>query len=272
MKSILDEIVLSKRREVAEAAAGRPLEALEERLPDAPAIRPFATELAADPGDRKANVIAEIKRRSPSAGLIRDDFDPVDIAGRYHAGGARAISCLTDEPYFGGRLEHLVLVRGAVPLPVLRKDFIIDRYQVAEARVAGADAVLLIAECLDDRSLLECHEYARSLGLSVLVEVHSPENLERVLGLVTIDSGQGTLLGINNRDLTRMQTDPGRTGRLLATVADGVVRPGDVVSESGIRTPDDLRALRGIGVHSVLVGEHLMGRPDPGRALAELLS
>ena len=272
MKSILEEIVQHKRREVAEASAEVPQEALEERLPGAPALRPFATELARDPGSGKTNVIAEIKRRSTSAGLIRERFDPVDIAGRYHDGGARAISCLTDQAYFGGKLAYLGLVREAVPLPVLRKDFIIDRYQVAEARVAGADAVLLIAECLDDRSLLECHDYARSLGLAVLLEVHSRENLERVLGLVEIDAAAGTLLGINNRDLARMRTDLGQTERLLESVTKGTVDPSHVVSESGIRTPEDLRAVRRLGVRSVLVGEHLMGQPDPGAALAALLS
>ena len=261
-----------KREEVARASEALPLSRLEKALENAAEIRPFATVLARRPQETPANVIAEIKRMSPSAGLIREDFDPVDIAGRYHASGARAISCLTDETYFGGELSYLKMVREAVPLPVLRKDFIIDRYQVAESRAAGADAILLIAECLDDGSLTTCHEYARSLGLSILVEVHSTENLHRVLDLVEIGAEAHTLLGINNRDLARMRTDLGQTARLLESLGKRKVPLDCVVSESGIRTPSDLAALGEIGVHTVLIGEHLMGQPDPGLALVELLS
>lgn len=248
------------------------MDLLEKRLQDASAIRPFATELARTPTVLNANVIAEIKRMSPSAGLIREDFEPVDIAGRYHASGAKAISCLTDETYFGGRLEYLESVRDSVPLPVLRKDFIIDRYQVLESRVHGADAILLIAECLDDEMLVGCHDHACSLGLSILVEVHSEENLKRVLDLVEIGPGRNTLLGINNRDLTRMVTDLGQTARLLEASESARIPRNWVVSESGIRTPEDLAVLRGCGVHTVLVGEHLMRQSDPGAALTELLS
>ena len=272
MTSILDEIVERKKAEVRRASQAIPLDRLEERLGDAPVVRPFAAELAREPQGLKANVIAEIKRMSPSAGLIREDFDPVDIAERYHASGAKAISCLTDEHYFGGKLGYLELVREAVPLPVLRKDSIVDRYQVAESRVHGADAVLLIAECLEDESLVTCHTYARSIGLSILVEVHSAENLQRVLDLVAIGPEDNTLLGINNRDLTRMQTNLGQTARLLESPGAEIIPRGWVVSESGIRTPEDLAALRQFGVHTVLVGEHLMSQPDPGAALAELLS
>ena len=272
MTSILDEIVERKKQEVARASAVVPLGRLEASLAEADEIRAFAAALARPPAARHTNVIAEIKRMSPSAGVIREDFDPVDIAGRYHASGAVAISCLTDETYFGGDLAYLRMIREAVPLPVLRKDFIIDRYQVAEARIAGADAILLIAECLDDASLIQCHEYAGSLGLSVLLEVHSIDNLHRVLDLVAIGPEHQTLLGINNRDLTRMQTDLAQTERLLGSLEQDRVDPGSVVSESGITTPADLERLRSIGVHSVLVGEHLMRRPDPGTALAELLS
>ena len=272
MTSILDEIVQRKKEEVERASRAIPLDRLEAGLADADEIRPFASELIREPAAQSANVIAEIKRMSPSAGLIREDFDPVDIAGRYHASGAKAISCLTDETYFGGDLSYLRLIRDAVPLPVLRKDFIIDPYQVVEARIAGADAVLLIAECLDDRSLVTCHQQARTLGLSTLLEVHSVDNLHRVLDLVEFGSDHETLLGINNRDLTRMQTDLDQTGRLLDSIARDRVDPSFVVSESGIRTPADLERLREIGVRSVLVGEHLMSQPDPGIALSELLS
>ena len=272
MTSILDEIVERKKAEVRRASKAIPLDRLEAQLEGASRVRPFAVELAREPRGLNANVIAEIKRMSPSAGLIREDFDPVDIAGRYHASGAMAISCLTDEHYFGGKLAYLQEVREAVPLPVLRKDFIIDRYQVAESRVHGADAILLIAECLDDESLVTCHQYAHSIGLSILVEVHSAENLQRVLDLVAIGPDQNTLLGINNRDLTRMETNLDQTARLLESSEAARIPRGWVVSESGIRTSEDLAALKRCGVHTVLVGEHLMSQPDPGAALAEMLS
>ncbi|MEE2681497.1 MAG: indole-3-glycerol phosphate synthase TrpC [Planctomycetota bacterium] len=271
MASILDEIVERKRDEVRRASREVPEDLLERRIDDAAAIRPFAAELARPPRSINANVIAEIKRMSPSAGLIREDFEPVDIARRYHASGAKAISCLTDEPYFGGRLEYLPLLHAAVPLPILRKDFIIDRYQVVESRAHGADAILLIAECLDDATLVECHGHAGALGLSILIEVHSEENLKRVLDLVEIGPDRNTLLGINNRDLTRMETDLGQTARLLEASEASRVPRDWVVAESGIRTSEDLDALRACGVHTVLVGEHLMRQPDPGAALAELL-
>ena len=218
------------------------------------------------------NLIAEIKRKSPSAGLIREDFDPIDIARRYQDAGAKAISCLTDGPGFGGHLDDLKMVREATDLPVLRKEFIIDPYQVTEARAGGADAVLLIAECLDDDMLRRCRDRARELDLSVLIELHAEENLERMLRINDFASDRELLLGINNRDLTRMETDVARTARLLSDPTARGTDPKGVVSESGIKTPEDLEKLRAIGVRIVLVGEHLMRCDDPGDALKKLLS
>ena len=272
MKTILDDIVARKELEVAQTMAAHPLTELEATLADAPLTRGFAAALRSEPGALKTNVIAEIKRKSPSAGLIREDFDPVDIAKRYQDAGAKAISCLTDGPGFGGRLEYLKMVRDATSLPILRKDFIIDPYQVIEARVWGADAVLLIAECLDDEMLKRCRDQARELGLSVLIELHAEANLERVLELNDFAGDRELLIGINNRDLARMKTDLSRTEELLTMdVAEGLEREG-VVSESGIRTPEDLKDLRDCGVRIVLVGEHLMRCDDPGDALKKLLS
>ena len=272
MKTILDDIVARKELEVAQTMAAHPLTELEATLADAPLTRGFAAALRSEPGALKTNVIAEIKRKSPSAGLIREDFDPVDIAKRYQDAGAKAISCLTDGPGFGGRLEYLKMVRDATSLPILRKDFIIDPYQVIEARVWGADAVLLIAECLDDEMLKRCRDQARELGLSVLIELHAEANLERVLELNDFAGDRELLIGINNRDLARMKTDLSRTEKLLTMdVAEGFEREG-VVSESGIRTPEDLKDLRDCGVRIVLVGEHLMRCDDPGDALKKLLS
>ena len=272
MKTILDDIVARKKLEVAETIDEHPLEELEARLADAPPVRSFAASLREPPGMLKTNVIAEIKRQSPSAGLIREDFDPGDIARRYQDAGAKAISCLTDGPGFGGRLEYLKVVRETVTLPILRKEFIIDPYQVVEARAWGADAVLLIAECLDDDMLKRCRDKARELGLSVLIELHAEENLERIIGSNDFALDRDLLLGINNRDLARMKTDLNRTEHLLGLeVARGLDTEG-VVSESGIRTPEDLRRLRESGVRIVLVGEHLMRCDDPGEALKSLLS
>ena len=272
MKTILDDIVARKELEVAETMAAHPRTELEAELADAPPIRGFAAALRAEPSAHETNVIAEIKRKSPSAGVIREDFDPVDIAKRYQEAGAKAISCLTDGPGFGGRLEYLRMVRAATSLPVLRKEFIIDPYQVIEARVWGADAILLIAECLDDDMMRRCRDEARELGLSVLIELHAEENLERVLRLNDFAGDPELLLGINNRDLARMKTDLSRTRELLTMdVAKNLERNG-VVSESGIRTPGDLKDLRDSGVRIVLVGEHLMRCDDPGDALKKMLS
>lgn len=226
----------------------------------------------------RASVIAEIKRKSPSAGWIREEyrpgadgsdvFAPEDIARRYHAAGARAISCLTDWSYFGGDLSYLERVRAAVPLPVLRKDFLVDAWQVHESRAAGADAVLLIAECLTDGAMAELLWVALGLGMDALLESHDEANLERCARLAAGSPTGRVLLGINNRDLRTMRVDLGHTLRMAGRVADA----GLLVSESGIRSPEDLDRLAGGGVRMVLVGESLMAGIDPGAALSGLIS
>jgi indole-3-glycerol phosphate synthase len=206
-------------------------------------------------------VIAEVRKASPSAGVLRADFDPVAIGRTYAAHGAACLSVLTDEPFFQGRLEYLTNVRRAVDVPVLRKDFIFDRYQLLEARAAGADAVLLIAEVVPDPELGKLLQETAALGLDALVELHDADQLPRV-----VDSG-AALIGINNRDLRTFAT------RLEHTLdlAHGVPRDRCLVSESGIRTRDDLDRLQAAGVRAVLVGESLMRAPDIGAALDALL-
>lgn len=272
MASILEKIVQRKKQEVASAMELVTADTVQGQARDAAPPRQFFSAVVEEGQAHLTRVIAEIKRKSPSAGVIREDFDPPTIARQYHDAGARAISCLTDEVDFGGDIEFIGLIRRAVELPVLRKDFIIDPYQVWESRVAGADAILLIAECLEMERLLECREIARQLGMTTLVEVHSQRNLDRVIESVQFGPGENTLLGINNRDLSRMVTEPSHTTQMLEAVDSNTLDRSFVVSESGIRTPEDLALLRASGVNIVLVGEHLMARTDPGSALEELLS
>lgn len=256
---VLDEIVAHKRLEIASARVTRPESELLSRLTAAPAVRDFrAALLSAAP---RVGLIAEIKKASPSAGLIRADFNPVSIARTYEDHGANCLSVLTDEKYFQGQLDYLTAVRSAVGLPVLRKDFIIDRYQVLEARVAGADCILLIAECLNDCQMRDLYFYASELGMETLIEIHDEENLERVLKL------EPGLIGINNRDLQAMVTDLQHTIRLAPRVPAGCL----LVSESGIKTHADVQLLQQAGARAILVGESLMRQPDLGQAVDRLL-
>jgi indole-3-glycerol phosphate synthase len=256
--TILDKIVASKRQEIAEAKRLRPEGMLRERLADAPPARSFFAPLAA-PGPIK--LIAEIKKASPSKGVIRADFDPVAIARTYQKHGATCLSVLTDEPFFQGHLDYLRQVRAAVDLPLLRKDFILDRYQLIEARAAGADAVLLIAECLDDCNLRALHNEAVELGMTPLVELYEPQNLRRVF-----DAG-ATLIGVNNRDLRTFELDLENTLSMRHHVPDQCV----LVAESGIRTRADVERLQAARVDAMLVGETLMAHPDIGAAVDALL-
>lgn len=272
MPDTLREILDHKRGEVERAKARKPFGELEAEVAQAEPPRNFFRAVTRAHRDARTAVIAEIKRQSPSAGLIReayagDGFRPEDIARQYEAAGAAAISCLTDEKFFGGSLAFIERVKAAVDLPVLRKDFLIDPWQLWESRAAGADAVLLIAEALTEGELVDMLILAQRLGLTVLVEVHSMENLLRVRPHIGFPHPTYCLLGINNRDLSTMTTDVSHTMRLVDLVDDPTV----LVSESGIRTAADLRKLREAGVHIALVGEHLMRQEDPGAALAELL-
>jgi len=256
--TILDEIVAAKRQEIARAKAAVPEDLLRRRLADASPVRDFLGALAHGPPIR---LIAEVKKASPSKGVIRADFDPVQIAQIYQQHGAACISVLTDTPYFQSSLSDLRRVREAVGLPVLRKDFIIDPYQVLEARAAGADAVLLIAECLDDASLRQLHDATVALGMAPLVELYDPANLPRVL------AAGARLIGINNRDLRTFETDLDHTLRLRRQIPDDRI----VVGESGIRTRDDVLRLQSAAVNAMLVGETLMASADIAAAVDALL-
>lgn len=259
MSDILETIVQQKRLEIAAAQSARPAAELQRQLADAPPVRDFAGALRAG---RPMHVIAEVKKASPSAGLIRADFDPVTIAQTYERHGAACISVLTDESFFQGHLDDLRAVRQAVSIPVLRKDFILDRYQVLEARAAGADCILLIAECLDDCRLRDLYFYASELGLESLIEIYDPENLERVLRL------EPSLLGINNRNLRTFVTDLAHSIDLRGKVPESCV----LVSESGIHTRADVERLEAAKIDAMLVGETLMRAPDVGAKLDELLA
>lgn len=255
--SILDEIVAHKRAEVAARKAEVSPGALGAHASEAPAPVDFAAALR---GDCVA-LVAEFKRRSPSAGEIRADLGPLDVARAYQKAGAAAVSVLTDERYFGGRLEDLRAVSDGVVLPVLRKDFIIDAYQVAEARVWGADAVLLIAAALSKERLRELREEAERYGMAALVEAHDGAELEAAL-----DSG-ACLVGINNRDLSTFKVDLGVTEALAPEVPAGVV----LVGESGVGTRPDVERLAAAGVDAVLVGGSIMAGGDVGAAAAALV-
>ncbi len=272
MPATLREIVEHKRLEVERRKAEISMRELESLVAQAEPPRNFFRAVTRHPPGMHTSVIAEIKRRSPSAGLIRpeyegDAFRPEDIARQYLDAGASAISCLTDEKFFGGRLSFIERVKDAVPLPVLRKDFIIDPWQLWESRAHGADAVLLIAECLNESQLVDMLILAQQLQLTTLLEVHAMDNLLRVRPHVGFPHPGYALLGINNRDLDDMTTDLGHTLRLVDMVEDRSI----LVSESGIRSPDDLARLRTHGVRIVLVGEHLMRHEHPGEALKALL-
>jgi len=269
----LAEIVAHTRDMVAAAKGLVPQRDLELEVAQADPPRNFFAAVVNRRPPGTTAVIAEIKRRSPSAGWIRPEyqdegFDPASIARQYSESGASAISCLTDEKFFAGHLSYIQRVKDACPLPVLRKDFIIDPYQLWEARAAGADAVLLIAECLTESEIVDMLILGRQLQLTTLLEVHSMENLLRVRPHVGFPHAGYSLLGINNRDLTTMTTDIAHTTRLVDLVDD----PSVLVSESGIRTPDDLARLREAGVRITLVGEHLMRHEHPGEALGALLA
>ncbi len=256
--NILSQIIERKRVEIAEARERRPESMLLEQLNSAPPVRDFAAALRSAPD---IGLIAEVKKGSPSAGIIRPDFDPVQIALTYERHGANCLSVLTDEHFFLGHLDYLRAVRAAVGIPVMRKEFIIDRYQVLEARAAGADCILLIAECLDDCHLRDLYFYASELGMESLIELYDVENLDRILKL------EPALIGINNRDLRSFVTDLDHTVRLAKQVPSSTL----LVSESGIKTRQDIDRVKAGGARAILVGETLMRAPDIGRAIDELL-
>lgn len=260
MSDILHRIVAVKRDEIASARRHRNLPSLRREAENLGDVRDFAGALKLKVDAGRAAVIAEVKRASPSKGVLRERFVPADIATSYAQHGASALSVLTDQQFFQGSAEYLVQARAACELPVLRKDFIIDEYQVYEARAMGADCILLIAACLDDGQMAELEACAHDLGLAVLVEVHDAAELDRALRLKT------PLLGINNRNLRSFDVTLDVTLGLLPRVP----RERLLVTESGILRRDDVRRMRDAGVHAFLVGEAFMRAEDPGAALADL--
>jgi indole-3-glycerol phosphate synthase len=255
---VLADIVATKRTEVEQRQQQVPLAELQAMVKDLPPTRDFLGALRGGPPLR---LIAEVKKASPSAGLIRPDFDPVQIARAYAAGGATCLSVLTDKQYFQGDLAYLQLIREQVPLPLLRKDFVIDPYQIYEARVAGADAVLLIAECLTAGQLRDYYQLGRSLNLAVLSELHDAANLDAIL-----DSGT-ELIGVNNRDLRTFHVDTQQTLRIRAQVP----RDRVLVGESGVKDRALVLEWQAAGVDAMLVGETLMRQADLTIAVRELL-
>jgi indole-3-glycerol phosphate synthase len=250
--TILDKIIADKRIEVARCKEQQPVELLREKLRGMKKCRNFYSAVTQS-NRRGLNVIAEVKKASPSAGLIRADFDPVQIAAIYEKCGADAISVLTDEKYFQGKLDYLTAVKEAVSLPVLRKDFIIDPYQVYEARAAGADAILLIAEALTPADLMDLLILANELTLTALIEVHGADTLLQMRSMVGFPQKNYSVLGINNRDLTTMIVDINNTQRL----AELVDNRRELIAESGIKTRKDVEKLIKVGVGGVLIGQTL---------------
>jgi len=260
--NILDRIMAVKRAEVAAAKASQPPATLEKIAAATGPARDFVAALQKKTKAGEAAVIAEIKRASPSKGLLREQFVPAEIAKSYAAGGAACLSVLTDREFFQGAPEHLAAARAACGLPALRKDFVFDPYQVLEARAMGADCILLIAACLSAAEMKALEEVARGLGMAVLVEVHDAAELDAALTLRT------PLVGVNNRDLRTFETRIETTLGLL----EGMPADRIVITESGIASPADVARLRGRGVNAFLVGEAFMRAPDPGRALRALFA
>lgn len=260
--TILKTIVQRKWEEIAERKQQVSLDEMQQRALQQPPCRGFVRAIENKIAAGEAAVIAEIKKASPSKGVIREDFIPAEIATSYEKGGAACLSVLTDVDYFQGADEYLQQARNAVRLPVIRKDFIVDPYQVYEARAIGADCILLIAACLDDAQLTSLNDLALELGMDVLVEVHDRAELERALKL------PNRLIGINNRNLHTFDVQLETTFKLLELIPDDRI----VVTESGIHTTDDVAAMRGHNVDAFLVGEAFMREPEPGRRLLELFN
>ncbi|GAB4385341.1 MAG: indole-3-glycerol phosphate synthase TrpC [Elainellaceae cyanobacterium] len=265
-QNILEEIVWHKEKEIDQLRERMPLMELQSKIADAPPVRDFAAALRQ--GKTQPALIAEVKKASPSKGVICPDFDPVAIAQAYEAGGASCISVLTDTKFFQGSFSYLRQIRDAVNLPLLCKDFLIYPYQIYLARLNGADAVLLIAAILPDRDLQYFIKITKALGMTPLIEVHTLEEFDRVLGLQGV-----TLIGINNRNLEDFSVDLQTTRQLLAERSESLqAKEILVVSESGLHTASDLRLVHQAGAAAVLIGESLVKQPEPSQAIADLFA
>ncbi|HEY9760943.1 MAG TPA: indole-3-glycerol phosphate synthase TrpC [Trichocoleus sp.] len=265
-RNILEKIIWKKEEEVAQLRERLPLSDLQRQVLNAPLPRDFTQALRQ--GKTSPALIAEVKKASPSKGVIREDFDPVAIARAYADNGASCLSVLTDKTFFQGDFEYLAQIREVVDVPLLCKEFIIYPYQMYLARLKGADAVLLIAAVLSDKDLGYFVQIAKALGMNALVEVHSLEELDRVLAIESI-----TLIGINNRDLGTFVTTLDTTQQLITARRPQLqARNALIVSESGIHTPEDLQTVVEAGANAVLVGESLMKKPDPGQAIVDLFT
>ena len=258
--TILDDILAAKRQEVEVAKARLPLKELEKRVPVPRSSREFRRAL--EDASAKPALIAELKRQSPSKGMLRERFDPVSLAQQLQDAGAAALSVLTDERFFGGTLDFLRDVQQFTEIPILRKDFILDAYQLYEAAYYQADAVLLIVQALSDEQLRDYLQIARRLGLDALVEVHTETELARAL------TAGASVIGLNHRDLRTFTMYPDTTARLIPKIPAGIV----IVAESGIQHQEEVRRLKMLGVHAVLIGESLMTAPDPAAKVRELFA
>ena len=257
MSNILDKILATKREEIRLTSSYRPIEDLQREVGDVPIVRNFEQAIRNKIANGESAVIAEIKKASPSKGVIREQFDPITIAQTYEQNGAACLSVLTDRDYFMGAAEYLVAARSATQLPVLRKDFIVDPYQIFEARCMGADCILLIVAALEQSQMLELEHVATQLGMSVLVEAHSQEEFERAIQLET------SLIGVNNRDLRTFETSLETTFGLISALPEDRI----LITESGIHDRADVILMPERGVFAFLVGEAFMRQTDPGEAL-----
>ena len=262
MSDILDKILATKREEIRLTSSYRSMQDLQREVNSAPPVRNFEEAIHNKIAKGGCAVIAEIKKASPSKGVIREEFDPITIAQSYEQHGAACLSVLTDREYFMGAPEYLVAARSATKLPVLRKDFIVDPYQIFEARCMGADCILLIVAALEQSQMLDLERVAAQLGMSVLVEAHSHEEFERAIQLQT------PLIGVNNRDLRTFETSLDTTFGLVSDLPEDRI----LITESGIHTRADVDAMRDRSVFAFLVGEAFMRQPDPGRGLESLFS